>query len=153
MKILLVIVICFSSSLIAQDFRFITNDRSHPLPAAHVGVEYFGVIEATGGNGPYFFFANPETPLPSGLELFPNGVINGVPEESGNKQFYIQVLDSSVPQTQRITQYLSINFSDTMIGQEAKCSLDRENKGCMGLFLVALFLMIRILFVKIQKTC
>jgi hypothetical protein len=61
------------------------------LPDGTVGVAYVAALEADGGVEPYTWLADAESlPLPEGLELTGEGVIEGTPVDSGD--FVIEVI-------------------------------------------------------------
>lgn len=64
------------------------------LPSATFGLPYNVVLDVTGGIGPYLGEITSGS-LPDGVVLSPtNGIISGVPEETGNFPFNLRVTDS-----------------------------------------------------------
>ncbi len=67
------------------------------LPNPQVGALYSGTLLAVGGSEPYFWTLQ-EGALPPGLSLNPlSGRISGVPQQTGQFQFTVLVLDSGRP--------------------------------------------------------
>jgi len=65
---------------------------SCPLPNATGGVPYSQRLEARGGFGPYWF--RPVGPLPPGLVLHPNGVLEGQPTTPNWWPFQMEIEDT-----------------------------------------------------------
>ena len=68
------------------------------LPQGTVGQPYPGVtFSASGGDGgPYSWFIQPDTSLPSGLTLSASGVLSGTPTTAGTYTIYPSVSDAQV---------------------------------------------------------
>jgi len=65
-----------------------------PLPAGMVTVQYpEQVISATGGFGPYTFSLAPNSQLPAGLTLDPDGALYGTPTSAGTSRVTITATD------------------------------------------------------------
>ncbi len=67
---------------------------SFSLPTGRVTLEYTDELRAIGGNGTHFEWSLTGGSLPPGLDLSPQGELNGTPEEEGSFDFTVQVEDS-----------------------------------------------------------
>ena len=76
-----------------------------------VGMPYGAPLQAEGGRWGYHWSLAPDSdPLPDGLSLHGNGVIDGTPTTTNTFNFTVQVIDSSVPTPQTDTRNLSITI-------------------------------------------
>ncbi len=66
---------------------------TNALPSSPQGVDYFTVLEATGGNGRLRWSLDSGA-LPPGLQLFENGQINGTPAVAGVYSFSVRLADA-----------------------------------------------------------
>jgi hypothetical protein len=80
------------------------------LPDATVGVAYSAQLTASGGTPPYSFSLDAGSALPPGLNLAPNGTIDGAPMTAGRFAFTVTVIDSSAT-----PQSASAGFTITVI--------------------------------------
>lgn len=67
---------------------------SSPLPSGTRSVSYFTSIEATGGTLPYTFNRISGS-IPSGISLYSNGNLSGIPSSIGSYDFTVRVTDNS----------------------------------------------------------
>ena len=70
-----------------------------PLPQGEVDVPYRTTFTGTGCAAPYSFTAEPTSPfnpnsLPSGLTLSSNGVLSGIPDSAGTKNFSVTIMEA-----------------------------------------------------------
>lgn len=65
------------------------------LPNGTVGSLYAQEIDPSGGTPPYSFTVSPESTLPAGLLLSPDGHLTGTPTTAGVYAFFVQVADSN----------------------------------------------------------
>jgi hypothetical protein len=66
------------------------------LVPGNEGAEYLGLLETTGGVGPYTWDVASGS-LPAGVSLDPGGFLYGMPTESGTFTFTAEVTDSATP--------------------------------------------------------
>lgn len=64
------------------------------LPAGQVGIFYFGLVEASGGDPPVTWTVEAGSNLPPGLTLGTSGDITGTPSLTGNFPFDLRATDS-----------------------------------------------------------
>ena len=82
------------------------------LPEGIIASSYSAQLEATGGVTPYTWdLADESDPLPDGLTLHSNGVIDGTPTTAGTFGFTVEVTDSTSPTPQIATMSLDITIS------------------------------------------
>ncbi len=79
--------------------------RTFQLPMAVVGVEYRQSLEAGGVRGPAIWTVV-EGGLPPGLNLSPDGVISGIPEEAGEWRFTVRLAARSGQLTRKALRLL-----------------------------------------------
>jgi hypothetical protein len=74
----------------------LTITNSPTLPSGTVNIGYSQSLNSTGGILPHTWSVIAGT-LPSGLQLTPQGVLNGTPLTAGTFNFTVQVRDGSSP--------------------------------------------------------
>jgi hypothetical protein len=103
----------------------LTVDTAAALPSATVGIDYNGLLAATGGTPPYTWTLTGGA-LPAGLSLDPSGEITGTPGTAGSYPLTVRVTDAAgatatatvkmtvaAPKAGRAT---SINWSGYVVG-------------------------------------
>ncbi len=98
----------------SANFSLVVNSATLVLSTTGLGSAvlnqpYTGVVTASGGVMPYSFTLVAGA-LPTGLNLAPNGTINGTPTQSGNFSFSIRVTDAAGAVTQSLFN-LTVNSS------------------------------------------
>jgi hypothetical protein len=92
------------------------------LPDGMIGVAYAGLLTASAGTTPYSFTVDAGSNLPPGLNLAPDGTIDGTPTTAGTYSFTITVIDSSNPQ-QTASAGFTIVVIDPQVGLVITTSL------------------------------
>jgi len=91
-----------------------------PLPDATVGNFYQIQFDASSCQPPFNWSA---TNSPSGLTLFSNGTLSGVPSAAGSNYFYVQVTDAGTHTTSKaFSLIIKTSATSPALGQPAKSS-------------------------------
>lgn len=95
------------------------NITTLELDTGDVNVEYSDTLYAEGGVSP-FRWSKISGKLPEGIIFYTNGIVSGVPTESGNFQFSVKVTDSQQPpEIDTILCNLNIKSSITSVEEES----------------------------------
>jgi hypothetical protein len=64
------------------------------LPNATYGSPYTAALKETNGTTPFTWSISPQTPLPQGLSLNPDGSISGTPQQAGKVTLFVTLMDA-----------------------------------------------------------
>ena len=96
------------------------------LPDARVGVDYNQDLAATGGAPPYSWNMEAGN-LPAGLTLSIDGILGGIPEQSGQSEFMIQVTDANVSTATKEFMLTVLNEDEVNLANGTTHIRDSEN--------------------------